>query len=248
MNQSPQPNEFELWHQCRELLESVPANKLETLSIDEKRRAAILSKWVIEKLLTALLIAQKKPASRCDNIATLYRNAGAKLAPEQEALLLSIVPKISSCESDDSGMESDYETTYRLAMTLKEYVHNCITLWSLPKTPEPVAGADPLNVTVEKAAFLEVGRVFNRVFKPGAANVILTLGNGRLRIEFFGGGSELLCETPEKLVAELTAKSFAAIINAHRAEKSPSGKLTLTFRREFGEFATPLAGGRAKFL
>src|SRR3569833_2088543 len=107
---------------------------------------------------------------------------------------------------------------------------------------------DPLNIIVDKATFLEVGRNFKRVYKPiGAANVILTLGNGRLRIEFYGGGSELPCETPENLIAELSAKSFASIVSAHRAEKPPTGKLTLTFRRELGEFATPLAGGKAKF-
>lgn len=45
----------------------------------------------------------------------------------------------------------------------------------------------------------------------------------------------------------MTTKKFAAIIGAYSKEKSADGKIALTFRPEFGEFATPLAGGKAKF-
>lgn len=106
---------------------------------------------------------------------------------------------------------------------------------------------DSLKIVVDKAAFLEVGRVFKRVYRPASKNVILTLGNGRLRIEFFGGGCEFPCGSQESLVAEITAKSFAGIIARHHGEKSPTGTIALTFRSELGEFATPLAGAKAKF-
>jgi hypothetical protein len=108
--------------------------------------------------------------------------------------------------------------------------------------------SDSVQVTVDKATFLEVGRVFKRVFRPaGAANVILTLRSGCLRIEFHGGGCELPCATPRPLLAELTAKSFAGIMSAHRSDKPAAGNITLTFRPDFGEFATPLAGAKTKF-
>ena len=110
------------------------------------------------------------------------------------------------------------------------------------------APADLLQITVDKANFLEVGRIFKRVFRPyGAANVILTLGPRSLHIEFKGGGCDLPRETTHTLVAELTAKAFAGIMTAHRAEKLPSGTVTLTFRSTLGEFATALAGAKANF-
>lgn len=104
-----------------------------------------------------------------------------------------------------------------------------------------------VHVIVDKATFLEVGRVLKRVFRYAGTKVILTLGNGRLLIEFNGGGCELPCDTPQNLVAEVTTKSFVGIVAAHRLDKSPGKMITLTFRPEFGEFATPLAGGKAKF-
>lgn len=110
------------------------------------------------------------------------------------------------------------------------------------------APADSLQVTVDKARFLEAGRVFKRVFRGRAAKVVLTLGPRSVRIEFDGGGCILACAASHSLVAELTAKTFAGIIAAHRDEESPTGTIPLTFRSKLGEFATPLAGGQAKFL
>ena len=106
---------------------------------------------------------------------------------------------------------------------------------------------DEFHVAVDKATFLEVGRVLKRVFRYAGKQVILTLGNGRLLIEFNGGGCELPCETPQNLVAEVTTKSFVGIVAAHRLDKSPDKMIKLTFRPELGEFATPLAGAKAKF-
>ncbi len=116
------------------------------------------------------------------------------------------------------------------------------------RTRKP-ASADSLQVEVDKAIFLEVGRIFKRVYRPnGAGKVTLTLGPGSLRIEFTGGGCELQCDSAYTLVTELTAKAFAGIRTAYRNEKAPTGGMTLTFRSNLGEFATPLAGGPAKFL
>ncbi|MHB8523141.1 MAG: hypothetical protein ACYDH9_20645 [Limisphaerales bacterium] len=130
--QPPTQNEFEVWHQCREMLESVPAKDWQELTTDQKRRAAILAKWTVEKLLHVLLIAQgKQPTST--EIESLYRQARAKLLPDHEARLLSILPRISASQTDDAATEEDYETAYWLAVTLKEYVHNCITIWSIQK-------------------------------------------------------------------------------------------------------------------
>lgn len=107
---------------------------------------------------------------------------------------------------------------------------------------------DWLHVVVDKATFLEVGRVFKRVYRPaGASEVIFTLGNGRLRIEFSGGGSELRCDNTQSLVAEISARSFARIMAEYQHEKSLEGMITLTFRPRRGEFATRLAGAKAKF-
>lgn len=106
---------------------------------------------------------------------------------------------------------------------------------------------DSVHVEVEKATFLEVGRVLKRVYRYAGKQVVLTLGNGCLRIEFNGGGCELPCDTSHNLVAEVTTKSFVGIVAAHRLDKSPDKMIKLTFRPELGEFATPLAGGKAKF-
>ena len=107
--------------------------------------------------------------------------------------------------------------------------------------------SNSIQVVVDKATFLSHGRIFKNAYRPNCKKIILTLANGRLRIEFDRGGCELPCDTPQPLVAELTAKEFAGIVSAHRHDK-PVGTITLTFRPELGEFATPLAGGKAKFL
>jgi hypothetical protein len=104
-----------------------------------------------------------------------------------------------------------------------------------------------IHVTVDRAQFLEVGRVLKRVYRYTGKQVVLTLGNSRLLIEFTGGGCELPCETPENLVAEVTTKSFVGIIAAYSRDKSPDKTIKLTFRPELGEFATPLAGAKAKY-
>ena len=113
---------------------------------------------------------------------------------------------------------------------------------SKKKIPEPFA------IEVDKASFLEMGRVFRRVFRSRSKNVILTLRKSLLRIEFYEGGCELPCDSPHDLDVEIKASSFAAIIAAYHREKSLTGKIPLTFRVEFGEFATPLAGAKAKYF
>jgi hypothetical protein len=105
---------------------------------------------------------------------------------------------------------------------------------------------DSIQVEVDKATFIELRRIFKRVYRPNAANVVFTLANGSRRIEFHGGGTELRCKHKRSLVAELSAKSFASIIVAHNNDKPLAGTITLTFRLKLGEFATPLAGGPAK--
>jgi len=106
---------------------------------------------------------------------------------------------------------------------------------------------DSFQISVDKAQFLEVGRVLRSAYRGSAANVILTLGGGKLRIEFYDGGCELPCEHEFDAVVEMTAKKFRDIIADHKKEKTIEGKITLTFRPELGEFATPMAGAKAKF-
>jgi hypothetical protein len=122
--------QYEIWHQCREMLESIPIKQWEGLSIDHKRRAAILSKWTIEKLLTAMIIARGKKPSSMD-LRTLYTESIAKIASDHEALLFSIIPEISAEETGSLTAELNYEKAYWLAMNLKEYTLNCITIWDV---------------------------------------------------------------------------------------------------------------------
>ena len=110
------------------------------------------------------------------------------------------------------------------------------------KIPEPFA------IEVDKAAFLEMGRVFRRVFRSRSKNVILTLRKNSLRIEFYDGGCELTCDSPHNLDLEIKASSFASMIAAYSKETSMTGKMPLTFRVELREFATPLAGAKAKYF
>jgi HEPN domain-containing protein len=112
------------------MLESVPAAEWETLTPDQKRRAGILAKWTVEKLLQAMVIAQGKQPSSTD-LESLYRQAGAELLPKHEESLLSLIPRISANETDDFAAQADYEKAYWLAVMLKEYVHNCLAIMSL---------------------------------------------------------------------------------------------------------------------
>lgn len=130
MPPAPPQNHFELWHQCREMLESVPAAEWETLTPDQKRRAGILAKWTVEKLLQAMVIAQGKQPSSTD-LESLYRQAGAGLLPKHEESLLSLIPRISANETDDFAAQADYEKAYWLAVMLKEYVHNWLAIMCL---------------------------------------------------------------------------------------------------------------------
>jgi hypothetical protein len=59
---------------------------------------------------------------------------------------------------------------------------------------------DELHVIVDKATFLEVGRVLKRVFRHAGKQVVLTLGNGCLLIEFNGGGCEYEAYTSENVL------------------------------------------------
>lgn len=68
---------------------------------------------------------------------------------------------------------------------------------------------DSFHVTVDKAQFLQVGRVLRSAYRGSARNVILTLHNGTLFIEFYGGGCELPCEHEFEALVEMTAKKFA---------------------------------------
>jgi len=106
---------------------------------------------------------------------------------------------------------------------------------------------EPFQISVDKAQFLEVGRVLKSAYRGSAANVILTLGGGKLQIAFYNGGCELSCEHEFDAVVEMTAKKFRDVIAEHRKDKTTEGKITLTFRPGLGEFATPLAGAKAKF-
>jgi hypothetical protein len=106
---------------------------------------------------------------------------------------------------------------------------------------------ESFQVLVDQAKFLEVGRVFKRVFRPNAANVIFSLGGGNLRIVFHGGGCELKCDALWSFSLEMKAKAFAGIFSEYGFEKSDGGQLALTFRPFLGEFATPKAGAKAKY-
>ncbi|MEI6078354.1 MAG: hypothetical protein WCS94_22435 [Verrucomicrobiota bacterium] len=106
---------------------------------------------------------------------------------------------------------------------------------------------DSIVIQVDKAKFLELGRVFKAAYRGNAANVIFTLKQGLLRIEFYGGGCELPCDHSVDLVAEMTAKKFSGIMGDHRKEKSTTGLIELTFRIGLCEFATPISGGKVKF-
>ena len=112
---------------------------------------------------------------------------------------------------------------------------------------ESKTGGDAFHVVVDKAAFLEAGRVLKRVFRYAGKKVVLRLGNGRLLIEFNGGGCDLPCETSRNLVAEVTTKSFVRMVAAYQKLKSPSDRITLIFRPELGEFATSRTSAKAKF-
>jgi hypothetical protein len=104
-----------------------------------------------------------------------------------------------------------------------------------------------IHVIVDRAGFLGFALVFQRTRRLlNAGNVVLTLANGELRLECHNGGCVLPCECPVPLVAVLTAKAFAGLAVEHRREKSDAKTIRLTFRPEFGEFATPLAGAKAK--
>lgn len=101
------------------------------------------------------------------------------------------------------------------------------------------------SVHVDKAEFLSLGRIFRKSYRKENP-VMVTLANGRLRIEFRGGGCEFACASNACLNVEIASKDFSGIITAHNKDE-PTGTIELTFRPEFGEFATRLAGAKAKF-
>jgi hypothetical protein len=105
----------------------------------------------------------------------------------------------------------------------------------------------PVHLAVDKSSFIEVGCVFKKNYRHLAANVLFTLGNNMLKIEFYGGGCDLKCESSRTMRAETTAKAFSKIISAHRHEKDSAGTIILTFNSRLREFSTPLEAVPAKF-
>lgn len=106
--------------------------------------------------------------------------------------------------------------------------------------------SENIKIEVEKAAFIEVARVFRRVYRPqGVDQVSVFSADGFLTIEFRGGGARIPCKSQHAVIAVMEGKDFSSLAAAHRLEKNLSGLIQLTFRPAFGEFATPLGGVKA---
>ena len=105
-----------------------------------------------------------------------------------------------------------------------------------------------ITVSVDQTQFLEFLRVYWRIRHTfRASKVILALGGGHLTIGFSGGGCALACDCSETLVAELTGISFGKLASKHIRQKPKRNEtMELTFRPEFGEVATQLAGVKAR--
>src|SRR5258705_1749375 len=91
-----------------------------------------------------------------------------------------------------------------------------------------------IQLTVDKAKFLEVGRIFKRVYRPrGAKDVMLTLRGRHLCIEFDGGGAELPGIGGSEVTVRVAGGAFSRLITAYRHDKFISATVTWTFQPVF---------------
>jgi len=106
---------------------------------------------------------------------------------------------------------------------------------------------EEMHFTLDRAMFFEIGRVLQRNWRVAdLGSVSLSVKGGKLTIMTERGGGEIDCEGGGQVSAQLSASQFRKLITAER-EKHPSGKMQLTFRPEFAEVATDVAGVKARF-
>jgi hypothetical protein len=107
---------------------------------------------------------------------------------------------------------------------------------------------EEIHFLLDRAKFFEIGRVLQKNWHSSdLGQVSMSVRAGKLTIMSKRGGGEIACEGVGEISAHLTAIEFRRLITSKRREKSPSGKMKLTFRPQFGELAIDVAGVKASF-
>jgi hypothetical protein len=100
--------------------------------------------------------------------------------------------------------------------------------------------------TVDKALFLQIGRILQKSFKRSwLGKVELSVSGGHLTIDCEMGGGVVPCKGDGKASAALSATSFVTLLAAHGREKNPTGEIPLVFRLDPPEVAVDKAGVKA---
>lgn len=107
---------------------------------------------------------------------------------------------------------------------------------------------EDIHFWLDRAKFFEVGRVLQKNWRlSDLGPVSMSVQAGKLTIMSKRGGGEIACEGAGEISALLTATAFRRLIVSKGREKSPSGRMKLTFRPQFGEVAIDVAGVKARF-
>lgn len=111
-----------------------------------------------------------------------------------------------------------------------------------------MCNSEDIHFWLDRAKFFEIGRILQKNWHSSdLGQVSLSVQAGKLTIMSKRGGGEIACEGAGEVSAHLTAPAFRRLIASKGHEKSPSGRMKLTFRPQFGEVAIDVAGVKARF-
>jgi hypothetical protein len=102
--------------------------------------------------------------------------------------------------------------------------------------------------SVDRRELFSTGRALQRAIgRSLLGTVTLRVADGKLRICSAWGGAAMACIGEGHSAAELTARSFCALITSRYRESDPRGPMIIVFRPALGEVAIDSIGVKAKF-
>lgn len=114
--------------------------------------------------------------------------------------------------------------------------------------PDSSATSPDQKFSVDRTEFFSVGRALQRAIgRSLLGSVTLRVADGKLQVCSTWGGTAMACIGEGQSAAELTAKSFCALITSRYRESDPRGPMTIVFRPALREVAIDSIGVKAKF-
>jgi hypothetical protein len=113
--------------------------------------------------------------------------------------------------------------------------------------PDAATKNTEVRITVDGGEFYSFVRALKRNYRASdIGEVVMTLRDGKLKIESSRSGCVLLCNETPPLVARVFGGNFCRLASLVKDAKA-SGPLVVVFRPTLGEVALPKIGTKARF-